>query len=232
MKAPYIIRPGRLPVFPDFLRPDENGLVAAGGDLGGRTLVEAYRKGIFPWVVGPPILWFSPDPRLVLFPEKFHLSKRLARTIRQGRYTIGFDRDFVRVIAACAAVSRKDQDGTWIGPEIGRAYLQLHRSYLAHCVSVYRQGILVGGLYGVALGRIFYGESMFAVEPNASKIALYSLNEWLKERQFLLIDCQQVTPHMLSLGAEAISRSRFGELLSEGLKYPDLNYRWELTQEK
>lgn len=226
LKLPYWINPADNPVFPDFLTPDETGLIAVGGELSERTLIEAYAKGIFPWFVGPPIMWFSPDPRLILYPQDFHLYKRLARIIRKGNFSVRFDTDFERVITLCAQVPRKDQDGTWIDEEIKSAYIELHKKYLTHCVSVYREGELCGGLYGVSLGRIFFGESMFALKPDASKIALYYLVEWLKKRNFLFIDCQVPSEHLLKLGAVEIPRPEFIAGLKEGLAYPNLDFHW------
>lgn len=230
LKIPYCIDlnpgPEAGPVFPDWLEPDENGLIAVGGELTERVLTEAYTRGIFPWFVGPPVMWFSPDPRLVLFPGDFHVSKRLARNLKDARISVSFDRDFEEVISNCAAVQRKKQEGTWICDYMKAAYCRLHEKYLAHCVSVYRNNELCGGLYGVSLGRIFFGESMFSLIPNASKIALYYLVEWVKKMDFLLIDCQVPSEHLIKLGAVAISRTEFNALLSRCLSYPTHAYPW------
>jgi leucyl/phenylalanyl-tRNA--protein transferase len=224
---PFIIDPHSEPVFPDSLQPDENGLIAIGGSLSERVLVEAYRKGIFPWFNGPPVMWFSTDPRPVLFPEDIRISKRLGRILRQGRFEVHFDRDFEQVVFLCGTVPRPNQEGSWIDRSFFEAYTRLHyERYITHCVSVYREGVLCGGLYGVTLGRVFFGESMFSLEANASKVALVHLCRWLNRRNFLMIDCQQVTPHILSMGAVELPRSEYLELLREGLQAPDHHYRW------
>jgi len=163
-----VVDPADDPVFPDGLQPDADGLIAIGGDLSERVLREAYRRGIFPWFNAPPLMWFSPDPRTVLFPERFHVPERLARTLRQGRWEVRFDRDFEQVMIGCANVPRRHEQGTWIDRHFLAGYTRLHRRHLAHCVGVYEQGRLCGGLYGVSLGRIFFGESMFSLVPNAS----------------------------------------------------------------
>ena len=154
---PHVVDPDDDPAFPVDLVPDDTGLVAIGGELSSRILLEAYRKGIFPWTEGPPVMWYSPDPRMVLLPEDFHVSRRLARTIRQNRFTVEFDRDFEGVISQCATVGRKHEAGTWIGPDIVRSYTRLYKEGVAHCVSVYQDEKLCGGLYGLSLGRLFFG---------------------------------------------------------------------------
>jgi leucyl/phenylalanyl-tRNA--protein transferase len=208
------------------LVPDENGLVAVGGNLSERVLLEAYSKGIFPWFNGPPLMWFSPEPRPVLYPAAFHVSRRLQRLLRQGLYTVRFDADFDRVMYLCAAVPRPGQAGSWIDRLFFESYTALHRKHITHSVAVYREGQLRGGLYGLSLGRVFFGESMFSLEANASKVALYHLCHYLQRRSFLMIDCQQSTPHILSLGAVELTRQRFLELLREGLAGPSHHYRW------
>ena len=229
---PYIIDPDSEPVFPDSLQPDENGLIAIGGQLSERVLVEAYSKGIFPWFNGPPIMWFSTDPRPVLYPGRVTISKRLGRILKQGRFEVRFDRDFEKVVFLCATVPRPRQDGSWIDRSFFDAYTRLHyERYITHCVSVYREGGLCGGLYGVTLGRVFFGESMFSLQANASKVALVHLCRLLQRRGFLMIDCQQVTPHILSMGAIELSRSEYLRLLQEGLQAPDHHYPWSGEQE-
>jgi leucyl/phenylalanyl-tRNA--protein transferase len=224
---PYLIDPEEDPVFPDGLIPDAHGLVAVGGELSDRVLLEAYSKGIFPWFNAPPLMWFSPDPRTVLFPEKLHVPHRLARQLRQGRFRVAFDRDFAEVMLGCAATPRAHEQGTWIDRHFLAAYTRLHRRHITHCVAVYcEEGRLCGGLYGVALGGIFFGESMFSRLPNASKIALVHLVDRLKGLGFLLIDCQARTEHLIRLGAEEVPRARFLELLAEGLRLPDHRYDW------
>lgn len=224
---PYIVDPNSVPVFPDALQPDGNGLIAVGGNLSERVLVEAYSKGIFPWFNGPPLMWFSTDPRPVLYPEQVTVSRRLGRILRQGRFEVHFDRDFEKVIFFCATVPRANQDGSWIDRSFFQAYTRLHyERYISHCVSVYREGVLCGGLYGVTLGRVFFGESMFSLQANASKVALVHLCRLLERRNFLMIDCQQVTPHILALGAVELSRAEYLKLLQEGLQAPHHHYRW------
>jgi leucyl/phenylalanyl-tRNA--protein transferase len=224
---PHIIDPSSDPVFPDSLRPDQNGLIAVGGNLSERVLVEAYSKGIFPWFTGPPIMWFSTDPRPVLYPDRLWISKRLGRVLRQGRFEVRFDRDFEKVVFLCGTVPRPSQEGSWIDRSFFEAYTRLHyERYITHCVSVYREGVLCGGLYGVTLGLVFFGESMFSLQANASKVALVHLCRRLKRLGFLMIDCQQVTPHILSMGAVQLSRSEYLKLLHKGLQAPHHHYRW------
>ncbi len=223
---PHIVDPGRRPVFPANLRPDRHGLIAIGGDLSEPVLLEAYSRGIFPWFNQPPLMWFSPDPRMVLYPADFRVPQRLGRVIRQRRFEVLFDRDFDAVIGGCAAVPRPGQEGTWITPDFVEAYTRLHGSGYAHCVAAYRGGALAGGLYGVSLGRVFCGESMFSLEPDASKVAFAALVEWLRARDFALIDCQVPTRHLASLGAVAIPRKRFLEELAEALQAPTLRGKW------
>ena len=224
---PHIVDPASDPIFPDALQPDENGLIAVGGDLSERVLVEAYSKGIFPWFNGPPLMWFSTDPRPVLYPQRVHVSKRLERVLRQGRFEVHFDRDFEQVIFLCATVARPSQDGSWIDRSFFQAYTRLHyERYITHCVSVYREGVLCGGLYGVTLGRVFFGESMFSLQANASKVALVHLCRLLERWNFLMIDCQQVTAHILKLGAVELSRTEYLKLLQLGLQAPHHHYRW------
>lgn len=192
-----------------------NGLLAAGGDLSPQRLLLAYQQGIFPWYnPGEPILWWCPDPRMVLFPEAFKVSRSLAKTLRNSNYEIHFDRNFLAVLQACAA-PREGHNGTWISAEMIAAYMRLHELGYAHSVEVWQQGKLVGGLYGVALGRMFYGESMFSHIPNGSKIALAQLSKQLSRWQFGMIDCQMHTPHLASLGAVLMPRDEFANRLQE-----------------
>lgn len=194
-----------------------NGLLAAGGDLSAERLLSAYRHGCFPWFQeGQPILWWSPDPRMVLIPEELHVSHSLRKLLRQGRFTVSFDRDFAAVIEACAA-PRAYADGTWITPAMQAAYLQLHRQGIAHSVEVWEDERLVGGLYGLAIGRLFFGESMFSRRTNASKVAFVTLAERLRECGFALIDCQMHTAHLASFGAREIPRPEFAEYLARHL---------------
>lgn len=186
-----------------------NGLLAWGGDLHPRRLLTAYRAGIFPWYSeGQPILWWSPAPRCVLYPDRVYRSKRTRRRYNSGRFELQADTAFAAVIEACA--EPRDYDaGTWITPEMQAAYLQLHRAGYAHSVEVWRDGRLVGGIYGLALGTVFFGESMFSRETDASKIALIGLCRLLQEWNFALLDCQVSNPHLLSMGAEPVSRQTF-----------------------
>ena len=203
-----------------------NGLLCAGADLSPRRIVEAYSQAIFPWFSeGEPILWWSPDPRMVLFPEELKVSRSLRKSVARGLYEIRTDTAFRAVMQACAR-PRCGQTGTWIVPEMIDAYTQLHRLGHAHSVESWRDGELVGGLYGVALGKVFFGESMFARAPDASKVALVKLVERLRERGFRAIDCQQATAHLASLGAREIARSEFANLVRESIQYPLTGEKW------
>jgi leucyl/phenylalanyl-tRNA--protein transferase len=200
---------------------EPNGLLAAGGDLRSERLIQAYRHGCFPWFQdGQPILWWSPDPRTVLLPDELHVSRSLAKLLRQGRYQVSFDQAFAEVICACAA-PRSYAAETWITSPMQDAYLELHRSGIAHSVEVWRDGELVGGLYGLAMGQLFFGESMFSRADNASKVGFATLVERLKAWGFVLIDCQMPTEHLLSLGARTISRDEFARYLSRHLDQPN-----------
>jgi len=206
---PYIINSTKSPFFPDSLTPDNYGLVALGGNLSPGMLIEAYSNGIFPWSGEDPIPWYSPDPRLVLFPGNFHVSESLTKIISKRIFEIKTDTQFNAIIRGCSHIKRRGQRGTWIDENIIHAYEQLFDLGIAHSVEVFFNGEICGGLYGLALGKCFFGESMFSKEPNASKIALYYLTRFLMSMNFLLIDCQQVTPHMISLGAIPILRLNF-----------------------
>jgi len=196
-----------------------NGLLAAGGDLTTARLLEAYRHGIFPWFSeGEPILWWSPDPRMVLFPAEFKVSQSLRKTLRLGQYEVRFDSAFREVMQACAA-PREGANGTWIHEEMIAAYCELHRLGYAHSVETWMDGELVGGLYGMALGRMFYGESMFSRKTDASKIALAHLSVQLARWNFGMIDCQMKTPHLASLGAREIPRKEFITRLQDLINY-------------
>ena len=213
--------------FPDPRTADADGLLAVGGNLSLESLVTAYSLGIFPWYnIDSPILWWSPDPRLVLFPVKFRVSKSLQQRIKSKIYTISTDTDFEEVIRQCARVKRNGQNGTWITPEMTKAYINLHHAGIAHSIETYFNGNLVGGLYGVSLGRAFFGESMFYLMPDASKVALFYLVEWVKKNNFHFIDAQQSTSHLKSMGAEEIPRNKFLKLLSASLQYPTLKGKW------
>lgn len=214
-------------IFSDPLLTDADGLLAVGGNLEIATLVQAYSKGIFPWYEeGSPILWWSPDPRMVLFPGKLKVSKSLWQTIHSGKFRITFDSAFNEVIENCARVRRRGQNGTWITRDMMAAYKKLHTAGYAHSVEVYCRNELAGGLYGVSLGRVFFGESMFYLIKDASKVALYYLVEKLVSWDFDLIDAQQSTSHLKSLGAEEIPRKKFLEILKKSLKKETIRGRW------
>jgi leucyl/phenylalanyl-tRNA--protein transferase len=214
------------PVTSALKEPD--GLLAAGGSLSPARLQAAYRRGIFPWYSkGQPILWWSPDPRAVLLPTDFKMSRSLAKSIRNAGYVVRFDTAFDAVIAACGD-SKLRAEGTWIVHEMRAAYCKLHELGLAHSVEVWRDQELIGGLYGVALGRVFYGESMFSRERDTSKIALKYLCDELIRREFALIDCQMATPHLMSLGAKLIPRSEFVATLATQAQPPDPVGHWEI----
>ena len=200
----------------DAALPEPNGLLAAGGDLSPERIVAAYRRGIFPWFsAGQPILWWSPDPRMVLYADEFHMSRSLRKRLRRGDYELRVDSAFGDVIHNCAASFRIGQTGTWITSAIIEAYTTLHAQGFAHSVESWRDGELVGGLYGIALGRVFFGESMFAFETDASKTALAGLISLLRRLGTPLIDCQQETAHLATFGARAISRRLFAAHLTE-----------------
>ena len=208
-------------------RRDPNGLLCAGGDLSPERLLEAYRRGIFPWYSGSePILWWSPDPRLVLYCDALKISRSLAKSARNKGYEVRIDGAFGRVLAGCAA-PRPGDGGTWLGEEMRRAYLALHRAGYAHSFETWRGGELVGGLYGVALGRMFYGESMFSHATDASKVALVGLVQELRARGFPLIDCQVRTALLVSLGAREIPRRDFLRALSALVNYPEAPGSWQ-----
>ena len=194
---------------------EPNGLLAAGGGLSPERVVGAYRRGIFPWYSeGQPVLWWSPDPRMVLFTAEFRVRRSLAKRVRQHRFEIRLDTAFERVIRACAE-PRPGQDGTWITESMIRTYVALHRRGVAHSVEAWRDGELAGGLYGIALGRVFFGESMFARETDASKVALVHLVAKLGRDGVPLVDCQQETTHLAGFGARPISRLAFAALLAQ-----------------
>ena len=216
--------------FPDIslALADPNGLLAAGGGLSPNRLLEAYSRGIFPWFEeGQPVLWWSPDPRMVLFPEDLRVSKSLRKTLNKSLYTVTLDEAFAEVIDCCAQ-PRGDSPGTWITDEMQTAYTQLFEAGHAHSVEVWREGDLVGGLYGVALGQLFFGESMFSFESNASKIALVKLAKQLQEWNYKLIDCQVSSEHLESLGAIEISREQFRLQLHELLPFPGKAAPWNI----
>lgn len=200
---------------------EPNGLLAAGGDLSAERLLAAYRHGCFPWFQeGQPPLWWSPDPRTVLSPHEVHVSRSLAKILRQGRFEVSFDTDFAAVIQGCAG-PRSYADGTWITDAMQQAYIELHQRGFAHSVEVRLNGELVGGLYGLAIGKLFFGESMFSRADNASKVGFATLGTHLVKWGFVLIDCQMPTSHLQSLGAYAISRSEYARYLQLYLDQPN-----------
>jgi leucyl/phenylalanyl-tRNA--protein transferase len=210
-------------IFPHPSLANEDGLLAVGGDLSTERIITAYLNGIFPWYnEDEPILWWSPNPRCVLFPNKFKPSKSLLSIIKKNVFEVRFDAIFKTVIEKCATTKRKGEPGSWITTDIKKAYIKLHKLGFAHSVETYKDNELVGGLYGIAIGSVFYGESMFHSIPNASKVAFYFLIEKLKQLNFEIIDNQMTTPHLLSMGAEEISREKFLEILKKEVKL-DLN---------
>lgn len=222
----YRLHP-RLNWFPPPEGAHESGVLAVGGDLKPKRLLTAYSMGIFPWPMeGQPLSWHSPDPRFVLTPETFHLPKSLGKTLRKGLFEIRYDTAFAEVIDNCATAKRDGQRGTWITGEMREAYCGLHRLGFAHSVESWHQGRLAGGLYGVSLGSAFFGESMFATMPDASKVAFAAVVERLGRWNFTLIDCQVETEHLARFGAEPWPRDRFLSALKEALQAPTRQGPW------
>ena len=216
--------------FPSPDRADKDGVVAVGGDLSVERVLLAYRSGIFPWPVAHdmPVFWFSPDPRWVVVPTEAHVGRSLRKEMRRGTYEVRVDTAFAAVIAACAETSRPDQDSTWITTEIEAAYIALHKAGWAHSIEAWRDGELVGGLYGISLGRAFFGESMFAAAPDASKVAFATLLGNLVAWGFDFVDCQTKTEHLQRFGAVPWKRKRFLEALSQSLTHPTRMGPWAL----
>ncbi|MCF6223991.1 MAG: leucyl/phenylalanyl-tRNA--protein transferase [Flavobacteriaceae bacterium] len=212
---------GKEIVFPNVALATPEGIVAIGGDLSTERLILAYKSGIFPWYnQGEPIIWYSPNPRMVLFPERLKISKSMRKILREGAFQITFNKNFKEVISNCKTISRNDQLGTWITDEMKTAYIQLHKMGIAKSVEVWKNNELVGGLYGIdlstqksGLGSVFCGESMFSKAPNASKVAFINLVQKLHHKGCQLIDCQVYNNHLASLGAEEISRKKFLRIL-------------------
>lgn len=201
--------------FPDVSEADEHGILAVGGDLSPERLMLAYRSGIFPWFDSDePILWWSPKERMVLFPDELKVSKSMRGILRKGLFTVTFNKDFRAVISSCSQISRNGQQGTWITDEMIEAYVKLHELGYAKSVEVWQDNELVGGLYGIDLGSVFCGESMFSKVSNASKVAFITLVENLKIRQYKLVDCQVYNDHLQSLGAREIEREEFMKILN------------------
>lgn len=214
-------------IFPDPSLADPGGLLAVGGDLSPQRILLAYKMGIFPWYsYGQPILWWSPDPRLILKPADIHISKSLRRVLKKRKFSCRFDTAFSEVISACSAIDRRGQDGTWITEEMIEAYCMLHRLGFAHSVECYLEGKLVGGLYGISLGRAFFGESMFSLEADTSKTALVFLAGNLRAWSFSFIDCQVTTNHLVKMGAFEIPREDYLEKLYHALQHETIQGVW------
>ncbi len=225
-----VFRLNKALVFPAPAYSDPDGLLAVGGDLSPRRLLLAYRMGIFPWYSdGTPILWWSPDPRLVLFPDEFRVSKSLRRVVRKGVYQVTADRCFRQVVQECARVRVEKGEDTWILPEMLEAYCRLHRLGHAHSIETWHGGALAGGLYGVEIGRVFFGESMFMRKTDASKVALVALVRLLRERGCQMIDCQVTTSHLKRFGAREIPRPAFLARLAEAVALPAPPGPWSLA---
>ena len=225
------LRPGD--PFPPLERAleDPNGLLAAGGELSVERLLAAYERGIFPWYnEGQPVLWWSPDPRMVLFPDKLEVSRSLRKRLARRDYEVTADTAFEDVIRGCAA-PRRGEDGTWITEDMIAAYVRLHRAGYAHSIETWIAGRLAGGLYGVAIGRMYYGESMFTRVPDASKIALVHLARHLERSGFGMIDCQMATAHLARFGAREIPRPAFVRKLRELVNYPRPTRKWRLDND-
>ena len=216
-----------IPLFPPTEEAENDGLLAIGGDLTKERLLAAYRQGIFPWYeVGQPILWWCPNPRLVMFPEELKISRSLRKVLRKREFEIRFDSSFENVIRACPDVRTEQGKGTWIIPEMQQAYTELHQEGYAHSVESWHNGELVGGLYGISLGQCFFGESMFSTVSDSSKAALFALAEFSKQVGIKIIDCQMTTQHLLSLGAREIDRQSFLRKLNQYLEKPDIKGSW------
>lgn len=214
--------------FPDAQKSGRRGLLAHGGDLSPERLLAAYAQGVFPWYSDPPILWFSPDPRMVLRPADLHVGRSLAKRERKQPYALRMDTSFREVILACREAQRPDQHGTWITPEMVDAYVVLHELGFAHSVEAWEGDRLVGGLYGLSLGRAFFGESMFALAPDASKLAFVALVRALEDWDFELIDCQMETEHLKRFGAQPWPRRVFLERLAHALEAETRRGLWSL----
>jgi leucyl/phenylalanyl-tRNA--protein transferase len=216
-------------IFPPVSFAEKDGLLAVGGDLSPERLLLAYRNGIFPWYSeGQPILWWSPSPRLVIFPNEFKIPGRLARLVRKRKSTLSMDRSFRQVINACATTGERKTKGTWITGEMIETYCQLHEMGFAHSVECWQAEQLAGGLYGIALGGVFFGESMFSCQPNSSKIALVSLVQKLQEWDFDLIDCQLRTAHLIQFGAREIPGREFQKILAKSMLRQTKSGKWEI----
>jgi leucyl/phenylalanyl-tRNA--protein transferase len=215
------------PRFPPAQLANPEGILAIGGDLSQERLINAYSQGIFPWYSeGEPIIWWSPDPRTVLFPGQLHISRRMQRILKKDPFTIKVNCNFADVIRSCQTVDRKNETGTWITAEMIQAYNVLHQAGYAHSIEVYKSIKLVGGFYGIALGGCFFGESMFHTEPNASKYGFIKFVQQIFKERFLFIDCQISSQYLRSLGARDISREKYLSLLKKGVKRQPLKWDW------
>ncbi len=213
--------------FPPAWLARSDGLLCLGGDLSFKRLLLAYENGIFPWFSkDEPILWWSPDPRLVLFPENINISKSLSKKIKRNVFSIRVNTCFEQTILSCAKPRKREHEGTWLVNEMIDAYIELHHQGYAHSIETFRNDKLVGGLYGVCLGGSFFGESMFSFESDASKVALVALANYLKKYNFDVIDCQVTTNHLLSMGACEISRNAFLDIINESVKRRDTKHIW------
>jgi leucyl/phenylalanyl-tRNA--protein transferase len=209
---------------------EPDGLLAAGGDLSPERLVAAYKQGVFPWFSQEdPILWWSPNPRCVLFPEKVHISRSMRKHLKKGCYRVTFDEAFIQVIQACAS-TREETTGTWISPEMQEAYIELHQQGIAHSVEVWENEQLIGGLYGLGIGKLFFGESMFSFRASASKIAFIALCQQLKAWGYPLIDCQVHNDHLESLGATTIPRDEFIHYIRQYVE-TETDHFWRFDQQ-
>lgn len=230
---PVYLLPEQKDLFPPPNEAESDGLIAYGGDLSPERLLNAYAMGFFPWYgEGQPIMWWHPPERFVLFPEHLHVSKSMRPYFNQNKFRVSYNQSFKRVIEACARISRRGQDGTWITEEMIEAYTHLHDLGFAHSVEVWQEGALVGGLYGLVIGKVFFGESMFSKVSNASKFGFISLVRKLQEQNFLMIDCQQETQHLASLGAELIAQNDFSNLLEnnmEGIQRKKYGFKGNLS---
>lgn len=215
--------------FPPIYEADSDGLLAIGADLSPNRLIRAYKLGIFPWFSEyDPILWYSPDPRFVLFPKDLIIRKSMRTYFNSDKLRVSYDYNFNEVIRMCASINRRGQIGTWITEDMISAYNKLHELGYAHSVEVWKENKIVGGLYGISIGKIFFGESMFTLIPNASKFGFISLVQKLEDENYYLVDCQQKTKHLVSLGAMGISRSEFKMYLDLNAKNLDICSFWKL----
>jgi leucyl/phenylalanyl-tRNA--protein transferase len=216
--------------FPDTCSAEPDGLLAYGGDVSPETLLKAYPKGIFPWYnEDQPVLWWAPHDRCVLFPEMMHVSKNLKRIIRNKKFKIRLDTSFDQVVQACGHVGRNRENGTWLNFKLKESLSKLHHDGLAHSVEAWKDGELVGGLYGISLGGMFFGESMFAKQADASKVCLYHLCQWMIEKKMDIIDCQIPNDHLLSLGAQVLPRDEFYPLLEESVQKNTIKGPWQFN---